>query len=89
MKFDIRNPPTAVGVDKFGVNKADFEVVEHGWFMEVAKGCEVILAHQDVRVSQVRQVLRLGVQLVVDILGKEREAITYMYNHMLHQRNAV
>lgn len=51
MKLDIRNPPTAVGVDKFWVNKADFEVVEHGWFMEVAKGCEVILPHQDVRVS--------------------------------------
>lgn len=36
--------------------------------MEVAERCEVILAHQDVRVSQVRQVLRLGVQLVLNVL---------------------
>lgn len=60
---------TTVGVDKFGVNEADFEVVEHGRLVEVAEGCEVILSHQDVWVPQVRQVLRLRVQFVLDDLS--------------------
>lgn len=61
-------PPTAVRVDELGVDEADFEVVQHSWLMEVAECREVILAHQDVWVSQVRQVLHLGVQLVLDVL---------------------
>ena len=65
-------PPTAVSVDELGVDEADFEVVQHGRLVEVAECCEVILAHQDVGVSQVRQVLRLGVQLVLNALKMTR-----------------
>lgn len=61
-------PPTAVRVDELRVDEADFEVVQHSWLMEVAECREVILPHQDVWVSQVRQVLHLGVQLVLDVL---------------------
>lgn len=43
--------PTAVSVDELGVHEADFEIVQHGWLVEVAERCEVVLAHQDVRVS--------------------------------------
>lgn len=64
---------TAVSVDELGVDKTDFEVVEHGRLVEVAERCEVILAHQDVRVPQVRQVLRLGVQLVLEALRRKRD----------------
>lgn len=60
---------TTVGVNKFGVDEANFEVVEHGRLMEVAESCEVILSHQDVWVPQVRQVLRLRVQFVLDDLS--------------------
>lgn len=42
--------------------------------MEVAERCEVILAHQDVRVPQVRQVLRLGVQFVLEALRRNRQS---------------
>lgn len=59
---------TAVCVDELGVDKADFEVVQHSWLVEVAKRREVILAHQDVRVSKVRKVLCLGVQFVLKAL---------------------
>lgn len=65
--------PTTVGVDELRVDEADFEVVKHGRLVEVAERCEVILAHQDVGVSQVRQVLRLGVQLVVNVLKTTSE----------------
>lgn len=65
--------PTAVSVDELRVNEADFEVVEHGRLVEVAERREVIFAHQDVGVSQVRQVLRLGVQLVLNVLGMIRK----------------
>lgn len=46
--------------------------MEHGWLVEVAESSEVILAHQDVRVPQVRQVLRLGVQLVINGLDGQK-----------------
>lgn len=42
--------------------------------MEVAERCEVILAHQDVRVPQVRQVLRLGVQFVLEALRRNHKS---------------
>lgn len=66
--------PTAVSVDELGVDEADFEVVQHGRLVEVAECCEVILAHQDVGVSQVRQVLRLGVQCVLDALQVKQQS---------------
>lgn len=65
---------TAVSVDELGVHETDFEVVEHGRLVEVAERCEVILAHQDVRVPQVRQVLRLGVQFVLEALRRNRQS---------------
>lgn len=43
--------PTAVSVDELGVHEADFEIVQHGWLVEVAERRQVVLAHQDVRVS--------------------------------------
>lgn len=64
----LESLPTTVSVDELRVDEADFEVVQHGRLVEVAERCEVILTHQDVRVSQVRQVLRLGVQLVLEVL---------------------
>lgn len=64
----FNNALTAVSVDKLRVDEADFEVVQHGWLVEVAERSEVILAHQDVGISQVRQVLCLGIQLVLDVL---------------------
>lgn len=66
--------PTAVSVDELGVNEADFEVVQHGRLVEVAERCEVILAHQDVRISQVRQVLCLGVKRVLNALEVRQES---------------
>lgn len=48
--------------------------MEHGRLVEVAERCEVILAHQDVRVPQVRQVLRLGVQFVLEALRRNRQS---------------
>ena len=59
---------TAVGVDELGVDEAHFEVVEHGGLVQVAERREVVLAHQDVRVPEVGQVLRLGVQLMLQVL---------------------
>lgn len=66
-------PPTAVSVDELGVDEADFKVVEHGRLVEVAERCEVILAHQDVGVPQVRQVLGFGIQFVLEMLMKREE----------------
>lgn len=73
--------PTAVGVNELRVDEADFEIVQHGWLVEVAERCEVILAHQDVRVSQVRQVLCFGVQEVLEALRIKRTCnfFTYFY----------
>lgn len=65
---------TAVSVDELGIDETDFEVVEHGWLVEVAERCEVILAHQDVRVPQVRQVLCLGVQFVLEALRRSHQS---------------
>ena len=42
---------TAVGVDVVGLKEADLEVVQDGRLVQVAEGREVILPHQDVRVS--------------------------------------
>lgn len=42
--------------------------MQHCWLVEVAERCEVILAHQNVRISQVRQVFCLRVQLVLNVL---------------------
>lgn len=66
--------PTTVSVDELGVDEADFEVVQHGRLVEVAERCKVIFAHQDVGVSQVRQVLRLGVQFVLKALKMKQES---------------
>lgn len=49
--------------------------------MEVAKCCEVILAHQDVRVSQVRQVLHLGLQLVLNVLSFNKQSMLFYVRH--------
>lgn len=49
--------------------------MQHGRLVEVAERCEVVLAHQDVGVSQVRQVLRLGVQLVLNVLKMKQEEL--------------
>lgn len=46
---------TTVSVDEFGLCEADSEVMQHCRLMEVAKGCEVILTHQDVWVPKWRQ----------------------------------
>jgi hypothetical protein len=59
---------TTVCVDEFGVGEADFKVVQDGRLVEVAKSCEVILPHQDVRVPEVRKVLCLIIQLVLNVL---------------------
>lgn len=76
-------PPTAVSVDELGVDEADFEVVQHGWLVEVAERCKVIFTHQDVRVSQVRQVLRLGVQFVLKALKMKQESYSRDIVHTL------
>lgn len=47
--------------------------MQHGRLVEVAERCEVILAHQDVGVSQVGQVLCLGVQFVLNALKMKQE----------------
>lgn len=52
---------TTICINKFGVNKADSEIVEHSRFMKMAEGCEVIFTHKYVRVSQVRQFLGLWI----------------------------
>lgn len=70
--------PTAVSVNELRVDEADFEIVQHGWLVEVAERCEVILAHQDVRVSQVRQVLCFGVQEVFEAL-KIKHTCNFFY----------
>lgn len=59
---------TTVGVDKLGVRESDPEVVQYGRFMEVTESREVVLAHQDVRVTKRRQNATLWVQLVLDLL---------------------
>lgn len=51
--------------------------MQHSWLVEVAERCEVVLAHQDVRVPQVRQVLCLGVQLVFNGLRITRKIDQY------------
>lgn len=65
---------TAVSVNELGVDETDFEVVEHGRLVEITERCEVILAHQDVGVPQVRQVLRLGVQFVLEALRRSHQS---------------
>ena len=42
---------TTVGVDVVGLKEAVLEVVQDGRLVQVAEGREVILSHQDVRVS--------------------------------------
>lgn len=74
-----RATPTAVGVDELGVHEAHFEIVQHGWLVEVAECREVVLAHQDVRVSQVRQVLCLGVQGVLKTLEIKHTHFSYRF----------
>lgn len=59
---------TAVGVDKLGVCESDPQVEQHGRFMEVTESREVVLAHQDVRVTKMRQNASLRVQLVLALL---------------------
>lgn len=46
---------TTVGIDEFGFCKTDSEIVKHRRLMEIAKGCEIILAHKDVRIPKRRQ----------------------------------
>lgn len=65
---------TTVSVDELGVHEADFEVVQHGRLVQVAECREVIFADQDVGITQVRKVLRLGVQFVLDVLKRNEEA---------------
>lgn len=59
---------TAVGVDEFGVCESNPEVVQDGRFMEVTESREVVLTHQDVRVTKRRQNSTLWVQLVLKFL---------------------
>lgn len=42
---------TTVCVNQLGDDKANFKVVQHSWFVEVAERREVVFPHQDVRVS--------------------------------------
>ena len=42
---------TTIRINKFGINKADSEVVQHSRLMKIAEGCEVIFTHKYVRVS--------------------------------------
>lgn len=67
-----RGALTAVGVDELGVDEAHFKVVQHRRLVQVAESCEVILSHQDVRVSQVWKILGLGVQLVFNFLWSSK-----------------
>lgn len=53
--FTVTEWLTAVGVDKLRVHESDAQVVQHGRFVQVAQSCEVILAHQNVRVTERRQ----------------------------------
>lgn len=61
---------TAVGVDELGVCESDPEVVQNGRFMEVTESREVVLTHQDVRVTKRRQTTAFWVQLVLKFLQK-------------------
>lgn len=47
--------------------------MEHGGLVEVTERREVILTNQDVRVPQIRQVLLLGIKLMLNVLQDERE----------------
>lgn len=76
--------PTTVSVNELRVDEADFEIVQHGWLVEVAERCEVILAHQDVRVSQVRQVLCFGVQEVLEALRTKHTCLFFLIS--MHNR---
>lgn len=51
-----------------GLEEAHFEVVQDSRLVQVAESCEVILPHQDVRVPEVRKVLCLIIQLVLNVL---------------------
>lgn len=42
---------TTICINKFGINKADSEIMEHSRLMKIAKGCEVIFTDKYVRVS--------------------------------------
>jgi hypothetical protein len=42
---------TTVGIDEFGVDKADSKIMKHSRLVKVAEGCEVIFTNKDVWVS--------------------------------------
>lgn len=62
---------TAVCVDKLAVCESDPEVVQHGRFVEIAESCEVILAHQDVWITERGQDGVLWVQFVLGLLPRK------------------
>ena len=46
--------------------ETDSEIVEHRGLMEVAEGCEVVLTHEDVRISKWRQTF--GINGIIQLL---------------------
>ena len=59
---------TAVGVDVVGLQEADSQVVQDRRFVQVTEGCQVVLAHQDVRVPQEGQRVLLRTHWVLQRL---------------------
>lgn len=57
---------TTVGVNEFGFCKSDSEIVKHCRLVEIAEGCEVILTHQDVRITKWRQ--RFWINRIIQLL---------------------
>lgn len=62
---------TAVSVDKLAVCESDPEVVQHGGFVEIAESREVILAHQDVWITERGQDDILWIQFVLGLLPRK------------------
>lgn len=70
---------TAVGVDKLAVYESDPEVVQHGGLVEIAESREVILAHQDVWITERGQDGVLWVQFVLRLLPRKYHSSKEIY----------
>lgn len=66
---------TAVRVDGVGLKESHSQVVQHGGFVQVAERREVILPHQDVRVTQERKRVTLWSHGVLQRLKRDQYAI--------------
>lgn len=64
---------TTVGVDMVGLQEADLEVVQHCRLVQVAEGREVILSHQDVRVSKEGQWIVFRTDWICQCLWKQHK----------------